>query len=61
MMAAHAAYVLLRLSVSFLWGDLNYYHSFFSAVRRLGKVFELRRQEKGHAVLKDRQILARTV
>jgi hypothetical protein len=60
MMAAHAAYVLMRLCVSFLWGDFNYYASFFSALRRLDKVRALRKQEKSQAVLGDRQILART-
>jgi GT2 family glycosyltransferase len=60
MMATHAAYVLLRLSVSFIWGDLNYYASFFSALRRLNQVGVLRTQEKNHAVLGDRQILGRT-
>lgn len=60
MMATHAAFVLLRLCVSFLWGDFNYYASFFSAVRRLGKVRALREQEQGHAILGDRQVLDRT-
>jgi len=60
MMASHAAYVLMRLCVSFLWGDFNYYASFFGALRRLGEVRAIRAQEKRHAVLGDRQILART-
>ncbi|MDA8427925.1 MAG: glycosyltransferase family 2 protein [Geobacteraceae bacterium] len=60
LMASHAAYVLIRLCVSFLWGDFNYYCSFFGALRRLAKVSALRKQEKAHAVLRDRQILART-
>jgi GT2 family glycosyltransferase len=60
MFAAHAAYVLMRLCVSFLWGDFNYYASFFNALRRLDQVRALRQQEKSQAVLGDRQILART-
>ena len=60
MMTAHAAHVLMRLCVSFLWGDFNYYFSFLGALQRLDKVMVLRDQEKGHAVLKDSQILART-
>jgi GT2 family glycosyltransferase len=60
MMAAHAAFVLLRLCVSFLWGDFNYYFSFFSALLRFDMVMELREQEKEHAVLGDRQVLVRT-
>jgi GT2 family glycosyltransferase len=60
MMATHAAYVLMRLSVSFLWGDFNYYVSFFAALQRLDQVKKLREQEKTYAVLGDRQILART-
>lgn len=60
MMASHAACVLLRLCTSFLWGDFNYYASFFGALRRLDAVRALREQEKSHAVLGDRQILART-
>lgn len=60
MMATHAAYVLMRLCVSFLWGDFNYYASFFGAVRRLDQVKALRKREQGHAVLGDRQILSRT-
>jgi GT2 family glycosyltransferase len=60
MMATHAAYVVMRLCVSFLWGDFNYYASFFTALRRLDQVRALRKQEKSHAVLGDRQILART-
>jgi GT2 family glycosyltransferase len=60
MMAAHAAYVLMRLCVSFLWCDFNYYCSFFNALRRLDKVMALRKREKVHGILGDRQILSRT-
>jgi hypothetical protein len=60
MIAAHAAFVLLRLCVSFLWGDFNYYASFFAALRRFGKVRAVRDHEKGHTVLGDRQVLDRT-
>jgi GT2 family glycosyltransferase len=60
MMATHAAYVLMRLCVSFLWGDFNYYASFFSALKRLDTVMAMRAQEKQHAVQGDRQIMART-
>lgn len=60
LMLNHAVSVLIRLSVSFMWGDFNYYASFFNALRRLGGVRSLRKQEKEHAVLGDRQILERT-
>lgn len=60
MMLNHALSVFMRLSVSFMWGDFNYYVSFFNALRRIEAVISLRKQEKRHAVLGDRQILART-
>lgn len=60
MIVNHATHILIRLCVSFLWGDFNYYTSFFSALKRLGKVKAVRAQEKDYAVLKDRHILART-
>jgi GT2 family glycosyltransferase len=60
LVAAHALHLLLRLCVSFLWGDIGYYASFFGALRRIKEIRILRQHEKGHAVLGDRQILART-
>ncbi|MHB8122736.1 MAG: glycosyltransferase family 2 protein [Desulfuromonadaceae bacterium] len=60
LMLDHVVSVLIRLSVSFLWGDFNYYASFFNALRRLGGIRTLRKQEREHAVLGDRQILERT-
>lgn len=60
MITAHAAYVLMRLCVSFIWGDFNYYAAFYSALKRLDQVKALRDQEKDHTVLGDRQILERT-
>lgn len=60
MILNHLASVLMRLCMSFLWGDFNYYVSFFTALQRISVVKALRKQEKTHTVLGDRQILART-
>lgn len=60
MIATHVTFVLMRLCVSFLWGDFNYYASFFSALKRLGAVKAVRAQEKKYAALGDSQIMART-
>ena len=60
MLFNHVTSVFIRLCVSFLWGDFNYYASFCGALKRLGGVKALRKQERVHAVLEDRQILKRT-
>lgn len=61
MVLNHITSVLMRLCVSFIWGDFNYYISFFAALKRIPDVIKLRSKEKKYAVLGDRQILARTV
>lgn len=60
MLLSHAMHVGLRLLVSFLWFDFNYYASFFGALRRWSEVSRLRSSERGHQRLDDRQILQRT-
>jgi GT2 family glycosyltransferase len=58
--ARNLAYTLLRLSVSFLWGDLAYYAAFAKALQRSGEVRKLRAALAGHRTLTDREILHRT-
>lgn len=54
------AHTLLRLLVSFLWGDIAYYAAFGGALRRSGEVLTLRRTEATRRRLTDRDILERT-
>lgn len=60
MRRAHVAHVILRLLVSFLWGDFGYYASFFGALGRRREAADLRNREREHRRLGDRQILERT-
>ena len=54
------AHTLLRLSVSFLWGDMSYYMAFGGAVRRFKQVRLSRRAGRDSRLLTDREILDRT-
>ena len=58
--ARNMAHILLRLSVSFLWGDIAYYSAFAGACRRVGKAREFRRNVVASCRLTDREILSRT-
>lgn len=60
LLAEHLLHVGLRLMVSFLWCDFNYYASFFGALRRWRAVAALRAGVRAHLVIGDRQILDRT-
>jgi GT2 family glycosyltransferase len=58
--ALNLAHTLLRLSVSFLWGDIAYYAAFGGALQRSAEVWQLRRSVAGGRRLTDRDILERT-
>ena len=60
MVALHFLHVGVRLMTSFLWGDLNYYKSFFLACGNLKKVVALRQNEKIKNNISDLLILKRT-
>ncbi|MDD2856860.1 MAG: glycosyltransferase family 2 protein, partial [Desulfuromonadaceae bacterium] len=60
MLFSHAVSVLIRLAVSFIWGDFNYYASFLGALKRLNEVKAIRTAEKKYRILNDDQILTRT-
>ena len=59
-MARNLFHTLVRLSVSFLWGDIAYYAAFGGALRRLGEVNKFRRSAVASRCLTDREILRRT-
>ena len=58
--ARNMVHTLLRLSVSFLWGDIAYYAAFGGALRRFAEVRKYRRSAGSLPGLTDREILRRT-
>jgi GT2 family glycosyltransferase len=58
--AKNLMHTLIRLSVSFLWGDIAYYSAFAGALRRWSEVRTCRRSVVASRRLTDGEILRRT-
>ena len=56
----NALAIFIRLLVSFLWFDFNYYNAFWGALQRRKAILALRRRERPFRKLSDADILRRT-